>query len=154
MHSHVCECVCVYNFCSLYMHTISMFQVCRKSVFHKSFRQKGISGGLSPILGRICQSRLSRIVFRPVLNISTAGESTICLGNPLQCLTTLTVKKCFLVIISCVLLIAHCLLSCQWALWRRVLLNLLYKGNIPQHISQLAQSSWVQSVRHFLYKYI
>lgn len=118
MHSHVCECVCVYNFCSLYMHTISMFQVCRKSVFHKSFRQKGISGGLSPILGRVCQSRLSRIVFRPVLNISTAGESTICLGNPLQCLTTLTVKKCFLVIISCVLLIAHCLLSCQWPLWR------------------------------------
>lgn len=74
--------------------------------------------GNSSLLGIIC---CIRKVFRQVLNISRAGDTTTSLSSLFQYSVTLTVGKFYYMFVwnFCVSIQAHCLLSCHWTLPKR-----------------------------------
>lgn len=86
------------------------------------------------VQNRANYNRFPRSVAGWVLNMSKDGHSTTLLDNPVQCLTTITIKKgvlffffSFLCLsgISSIWVCVHCLLSCHWALLRGLMLSSL-----------------------------
>lgn len=98
---------CVWTYCPHYNYSIT-----------ESLWLEGTSGNLlfyPPYSERASYSTLPRTMCSCALNVSKDGDSISSLSNLFQYLTTLKVRKCFLMFrLTFFLICAHYLLSCHW----------------------------------------